>query len=134
VHVRFDEARDDHRILETPVDLDLLVGNPALHFIKRAHTEYLAVHHRHGLGGWRAGIERDNCLGRVDGDPLRGRLRSWRRTLRGRGVDAVRLTCKFVIVCQRQIRHDDKSGDKQQLLYNFHGLSLEFQPRLPGTS
>jgi len=133
VHVRFDEARDDHRIFKAPVDLDLLVGHPALHFVKRANAEDLAVHHRDRLGGWRAGIERDDGLRRVDGDLLRGR-RLWRRTLRGRGVDAVRLARKFVIVCERQIRHDDESCGKQQLLYNFHGSSLEPQPRLPGAS
>jgi len=68
--VRFDEARHDHRVFETLVDLDLLVGDPVLDLVKRADTEDLAVHHRHGPGGRRARILGHDRLGGVDGDLL----------------------------------------------------------------
>ena len=133
MHVRFDEARDDHRVFETLVDLDFLVGDPALDLVKRANAEDLAVHHRHGLRGRRAGILRDDGLGRVDGDLL-AQAPPAAGGLRNGGVDAVRITGKFVIVCDCQIRHDHESHGKQQLLYNFHELSLEPRPRLPDVS
>jgi hypothetical protein len=128
--VRFDEARDDHRIFKAAVDLDRLVGYPALHLVERANAENLAVHHRHGFRRGRAGIERDDTLRRVDGDFLR--RRRWRLGGLGNGaVDAVRLTRKFVIVRKHQARRDNERRGKQQLLYNFHELSLEPQPRSP---
>jgi hypothetical protein len=111
VHVGFDEARYDHRIFEAPVDRDLLVGDPTPHFVERANAEDLAVHHRHGLRGWRAGIEGDDGLGGVDGDLLRGRGR--RGGLGSRGVDAVRLSCKFVIVCKCESRCHGENCGKQ---------------------
>ena len=39
--MRFDEARHDHRVFETLVDLDLLVGDPVLDLVKRADTKIL---------------------------------------------------------------------------------------------
>jgi len=134
MHVRYDEAWDDHRVLKAPVDLDFLVGDPTLDFVKRANTEDLAVHHRHGLRSRRAGIERDDRLGRVDGDLPRRLLRRRGGGPGNGGVDAVRFTCKFVIVRKCQIRYGDESRGKQQLSYNFHELSLEPHPRLPDTS
>jgi len=88
-----------------------MCADPTLHFVERANAEDLAVDHRHGLRGWRAGIEGDDGLGRVDGDLLRGRGR--RGSLGSRGVDAVRLTGKLVIVGERRDRHDDEGGGKQ---------------------
>jgi hypothetical protein len=78
------------------VDLDLLVGDPALDLVQRADAEDLAVHHRHGLSGGRAGILGDDGLGGVDGDLLRRRRRrrGWLGVWR---LDAVRLAGKVVI-------------------------------------
>ena len=91
MHVRFDVARHDHRVFETLVDLDLLVGDPVLDLVKRADTEDLAVHHRHGPGGRRARILGHDRLGGVDGDLLR-RGRGRRRSRLGNGnLDTVRL-------------------------------------------
>ena len=97
MHVRFDEARNDHRILESPVDLDSLVRHPAAHLVQRARAENPAVHHRDRLRRRRAGIEGDDHLRRVDRDLLRGAVRG----RRGRGgdqrIDATRLPHELVV-------------------------------------
>jgi len=95
--MRFDQARHEHRIFEALIDLDLLVGDPALDLVKRAGAEDLAVHHRHGLGSRRAGILRHDRLGGVDCDLLRRGLRRCRSRCGNGGLDAVRLTGEVVI-------------------------------------
>jgi hypothetical protein len=75
MHVRFYEAWNDHRVFKTSVDLKFLVGDPTPDFVQGARAEDLAIHHRHGFRGGRAGIESHDRLRRVDGDLLRRRIR-----------------------------------------------------------
>jgi hypothetical protein len=111
MHVRFDEARDDHAILKAPVDLEFLVGDPAADLVQRPHREDLAAHHRHGCSGRRPGIESDDRLRRVDRDLLRGRTCRRRGGRRNERVDPARFACKLVMgagPCGRRHHSRDK--------------------------
>ena len=120
MHVRFDEARNDHRILKSPVDLHLLVGDPTADFVQRADAKDLAVHHRHRFGGGRAGIESHDRLRRVDGDFSPRRLGGRRcGTGRNERIDAARLAGKLVMG-DRQCRRRQESRGKEDSIHRPH--------------